>query len=88
MIKLRDLLNEINNNTRNVRRYYKKHTQKVRDYLKKTQDDRVERNRARRAAIKKHGKKYMSSHDVHHPNGTKSQKTKIVKKDHGPDKKS
>jgi hypothetical protein len=58
----------------------------VRKHLKDTQDDRVERNRARRSATKRHGKAKMKNHDVHHVYGTKGKnpKTRIVKKDHGP----
>lgn len=81
------IINELNKNTRNVRRYYKRHPAKVKAHLRKTQDDRVARNRARRHAIAKHGKTYMKNKDVHHVHGTKSEKTRIVKKDHGPDKK-
>ena len=74
--------------TARVRKYYKKNPGKVKKYLKKTQDDRVARNRDRRRAVKKHGKSYMKDKDVHHPNGPHGGKTKVVKKDHGPDKKN
>jgi len=72
--------------TERVRRYYKRHPEKVRRYLKKTQDDRVTRNRDRRKAIQKHGKGKMKNHDVHHPNGVNGGKWKLAKKDHGRDK--
>lgn len=80
-------LNEVNKSTQAVRRFYKRHPGRVRKYLKKTQDDRVARNRDRRRAIKKHGKTKMKKHDVHHPKGPHGGKTRLVKKDHGPDKK-
>ena len=73
--------------TERVRRYYKRHPEKVRKYLKKTQDDRVKRNGDRAKAIKKHGKAKMKNHDVHHPNGPDGGSWRLAKKDHGPDKK-
>jgi len=92
MIKLQDLAEEIgleetNKNTLATRRYNKKNPGKVKAYLKKTQDDRVARNRDRRAAEKKHGKAALKNKDVHHTNGAQSGKTRIVDKDHGPDRK-
>lgn len=80
-------LNDVNPNTERVRRYYKRHPKKVRQYLKSTVDDRVARNRDRRKAVKKHGKSKMKNHDVHHPNGPHGGTWKLAKKDHGPDKK-
>jgi len=77
----------VNKNTLATRRYNARHPGKVKAYLRKTTKARVARNKARRKAVKKHGKAYMSNKDVHHPNGTSSKKTRIVKKDHGPDKK-
>jgi hypothetical protein len=77
----------VNKNTQATRRYNARHPNKVRAYLRKTTKARVARNRARRQAVKKHGHAYMADKDVHHPNGTSSKKTRIVKKDHGPDKK-
>jgi hypothetical protein len=74
--------------TERVRRYYRRHPEKVRTYLKKTQDDRVTRNRDRSKAIKKYGKAKMKNHDVHHPNGTKRGGWRLAKKDHGRDKKN
>ena len=74
--------------TERVRKYYKRHPDKVREYLKKTQDDRVARNRDRRKAIKKHGKKKMKNHDVHHPDGPQNGNARLVKKDHGRDPKN
>lgn len=72
--------------TERVRRYYKRHPEKVRKYLRKTQDDRVARNRDRRKAVKKYGKKKMKNHDVHHPNGAKNGNWRLARKDHGRDK--
>jgi hypothetical protein len=77
----------VNKNTLATRRYNARHPGKVKAYLRKTTAARVARNSARRKAVKKHGKAYMADKDVHHPNGTSSSKTRIVKKDHGPDKK-
>jgi hypothetical protein len=77
----------VNKNTAATRRYNARHPAKVKAYLRKTTKARVARNKARRQAVKKHGKSYMANKDVHHPNGTSSKKTRIVKKDHGPDKK-
>ena len=73
--------------TERTRKYNKKNRSKVRAYLKKTQDDRVQRGRDRRAAEKRHGKSYMKNKDVHHPNGVNGGKTRVVSKDHGPDRK-
>jgi hypothetical protein len=77
----------VNKNTEATRRYNARHPAKVTAHLRKTTKARVARNAARRKAVKKHGKAYMADKDVHHPKGTSSTKTKIVKKDHGPDKK-
>ena len=74
--------------TERMRRYNKRHPEKVRKYLKKTQDDRVARNRDRKKAIKKYGKSKMKNHDVHHPNGAKNGNWKLARKDHGRDKKN
>lgn len=79
---------EADSSTERVRRYYKRHPEKVRKYLKKTQDDRVARNRDRRKAVEKHGKAKMKNHDVHHPNGAQNGNWKLAKKDHGRDKKN
>jgi len=70
--------------TQRTRRYNKKHKGEVRAHLRKTQGDRVERNRARREAVKKHGKVKMANKDVHHVYGTKKKTTRVVGKDHGP----
>jgi hypothetical protein len=83
-----ELINDAKSSTERVRRYYRRHPEKVRKYLKKTQKDRVARNRDRRKAVKKHGKSKMKNHDVHHPNGPHGGKWKLAKKDHGPDKKN
>lgn len=93
MEKLRNLIrslviDEVNKNTEATRRYNKRHPEKVRAYLKATQDDRVARNRDRRNAVRKHGSEYMKDKDVHHPEGPHGGKTEIVEKDHGPDKKT
>lgn len=72
--------------TERVRRYYKRHPEKVRKYLRDTQDDRVQRNKDRAKAVKKHGKAKMKNHDVHHPNGP-GNGWRLAKKDHGRDKK-
>lgn len=78
---------EEKSSTERVRKYYRNNRDKVRKHLKQTQDDRVARNRDRRKAEKRHGKSYMKDKDVHHPNGPHGGKTRVVKKDHGPDKK-
>jgi hypothetical protein len=82
------LQKEAMSSTERVRRYYRRHPEKVRKYLKKTQDDRVARNRDRKKAVKKYGKAKMKNHDVHHPNGAQNGKWKLAKKDHGRDKKN
>jgi hypothetical protein len=80
------LINEAKSSTERVRKYYRKHPKKVRSYLKKTQSDRVARNKDRRKAVKKYGKSKMNNHDVHHPNGAKNGHWRLAKKDHGRDK--
>lgn len=82
------LQKEALSSTERMRRYNKRHPEKVRQYLKKTQDDRVARNRDRKKAVKKYGKSKMKNHDVHHPNGAKNGNWKLAKKDHGRDKKN
>jgi hypothetical protein len=74
--------------TERVRRYYKRHPEKVRKHLRDTQDDRVKRNGDRAKAVKKYGKKKMKNHDVHHPKGVDGGTWRLAKKDHGPDKKN
>lgn len=81
-------LAEADSPTTRTRRFNRKNRKKVRAYLRKTQDDRVARNRDRRKAVKKHGKKKMANHDVHHPNGPQNGGARLAKKDHGPDKKN
>lgn len=83
-----EFINDEKSSTERVRRYYRRHPEKVRKYLKKTQDDRVARNRDRAKAVKKYGKKKMKNHDVHHPNGAKNGNWRLAKKDHGRDKKN
>lgn len=74
--------------TERTRRYNKRHPDKVSSYLRRTTKDRVERNRARRKAESVHGKTKMRNHDVHHIDNIKnSNRTRIVKKDHGRDRK-
>jgi len=82
------LNNEALSSTERMRRYNRRHPEKVRNYLKKTQDDRVARNRDRAKAVKKYGKSKMKNHDVHHPNGAKNGNWKLARKDHGRDKKN
>lgn len=82
------LQKEALSSTERMRRYNKRHPEKVRQYLKKTQDDRVARNRDRKKAVKKYGKAKMKNHDVHHPNGAKNGNWKLARKDHGRDKKN
>lgn len=81
-------LAEADSPTTRTRRYNRKNKKKVQSYLKKTQEDRVARNRDRRKAVKKHGKAKMKNHDVHHPNGPHNGGARLAKKDHGPDKKN
>lgn len=81
-----EMNNEALSSTERMRRYNRKHPQKVRQYLKKTQNDRVARNRDRKKAVKKYGKSKMKNHDVHHPNGAQNGNWKLARKDHGRDK--
>jgi hypothetical protein len=74
--------------TERVRRFYKRHPERVRRYLKKTVKDRVARNRDRAKAVKRYGEAKMKNHDVHHPKGPHGGKWKLAKKDHGRDKKN
>lgn len=73
--------------TERVRRYYKRHPDKVRKYLKKTVKDRVARNRDRRKAVQKYGNSKVKNHDVHHPDGPNGGKWELAPKDHGRDTK-
>lgn len=81
-------IDEEKTSTERVRKYYRKHPGKVREYLKKTVKDRAARNRDRSKAVAKYGKSKMKNHDVHHPNGPKKGNWRLAKKDHGPDKKN
>lgn len=81
-------ISEAKSSTERVRKYYKRHPEKVKQYLRKTVKDRVARNRDRAKAIKKYGKEKMKNHDVHHPNGPQNGNWRLAKKDHGPDKKN
>ena len=80
------LKDEAMSSTERMRKFNKRHPEKVRKYLKKTQDDRVARNRDRKKAVEKYGEKKMKNHDVHHPNGAQNGNWKLAKKDHGRDK--
>ena len=84
LIPILDSILEALSPTERTRRYNKRHPGKVRSHLKKTQNDRIERNRARREAVKRNGKQKMKNRDVHHVYGTKRKVTRTVKKDHGP----
>jgi hypothetical protein len=84
MIRLMDILMEAMSPTERTRLYNKRHPDKVRAHLRKTTEDRVERNRARREAVKRNGKQKMKNKDVHHVYGTKKKVTRTVPKDHGP----
>lgn len=70
--------------TERGRRWRKKNPEKVKEYLRKTQKDRVIRNRDRRRAVKRHGKEALRDKDVHHPSGVGGT-WRLAKKDHGPD---
>jgi hypothetical protein len=83
-----DLAEAEKTSTERVRRFYKRHPEKVREYLRKTVKDRAARNRDRAKAVKKHGKSKMKNHDVHHPNGAQNGNWRLAKKDHGRDKKN
>ena len=85
LIDVMKLISEEESSTERVRKYYRENPGKVKAYLRKTQDDRVARNRDRRKAEKKYGESKMKNHDVHHPNGNpKSGNWRLAKKDHGP----
>tara|TARA_Y100001970_G_C14237745_1_gene862946 strand:- start:2358 stop:3269 length:912 start_codon:yes stop_codon:yes gene_type:complete len=81
-------IKEAMSSTERMRRYNKRHPEKVKQNLKKTQDDRVARNKAHNDKTKEYGTELMRNKDVHHPNGTKNGNEKIVNKDHGRDKKN
>ncbi len=83
-----EVIAEEKSSTPRVRKYYKKHPEKVKKYLRKTSKDRAARNRDRAKAVEKHGEKKMANHDVHHPNGPDGGSWQLAKKDHGPDKKA
>ena len=85
--QVKEIVTEAMSSTERMRRYNKRHPEKVKNHLKRTQDDRVERNRAHREATKKHGEEYMKDKDVHHPDGVDGGKTMVVGQDHGRDKK-
>ncbi|MEK9767356.1 MAG: hypothetical protein VW683_00430 [Betaproteobacteria bacterium] len=83
-----EFVSEAMSSTERVRKYYRNNPEKVKAYLKKTVKDRVARNRDRKKMEKKHGKAKMKNHDVHHPNGPQNGGARLVKKDHGRDKKN
>jgi len=85
--EVRKKLDEAMSSTERMRKYNKKHPDKVKKNLKKTQDDRVERNKAHTNKTEEYGTELMRDKDVHHPNGTKNGNEKIVNKDHGRDRK-
>jgi len=85
---MEDMITEEETSTARVRKYYKKHPKKVKQYLRATVDDRTQRNKDRAAAVEKHGEKKMANHDVHHPDGPDGGHWQLAKKDHGPDKKA
>lgn len=87
LVKIMDEILEALSPTERTKRYNKKHPKKVKAHLRKTTEDRVERNRARREKTKKYGKQKMKNRDVHHPDGTDNKHTRVVKANHGPDKK-
>ena len=83
-----DEMDEAMSSTERMRRYNRRHPEKVRKYLKDTVKDRSARNRDRKKAVKKYGKSKMKNHDVHHPNGPNGGSWKLARKDHGRDKKN
>ena len=85
---LNDILDEADSPTTRTRRFNRRHKEKVKNYLRKTVNDRAARNRDRAKAVDTHGEEAMKDKDVHHPDGPHGGKTKVVKKDHGPDKKN
>jgi hypothetical protein len=89
-MKLMDILDSIleaDSPTERTRRYNRRHPNKVKSYLRKTQDDRVKRNGDRRRATKKYGEAKIKNKDVHHPSGTDGS-WRLAKKDHGRDYKN
>ena len=71
--------------TERMRRYNKRHPEKVKQNLKKTQNDRVKRNKAHNDKTKELGTELMRNKDVHHPNGVNGNGAKVVNGDHGRD---
>jgi len=80
-------IREAMSSTERMRRYNKRHPEKVKQNLKKTQDDRVKRNKAHNDKTEEYGTELMRNKDVHHPNGASGNGAKIVNGDHGRDKK-
>lgn len=85
--EIKKVMKEAMSSTERMRRYNKKHPEKVKQNLKKTQDDRVERNKAHNDKTEEYGTELMRNKDVHHPNGVSGTGVKIVNGDHGRDKK-
>ena len=85
--EIKKVMKEAMSSTERMRRYNKKHPEKVKQNLKKTQDDRVERNKAHGDKTEEYGTELMRNKDVHHPNGVNGKGSKVVNKDHGRDKK-
>ena len=71
--------------TERMRRYNKRHPEKVKQNLKKTQNDRVKRNKAHNDKTEELGTELMRNKDVHHPNGVNGNGAKVVNGDHGRD---
>lgn len=69
--------------TERVRKFFKRHPERMKQYSRKTAKKRAARNRDRRKAIEKYGKEKMKNHDVHHPNGPTNGNWKLAPKDHG-----
>ena len=81
-------MKEAMSSTERMRRYNKRHPEKVKQNLKKTQDDRVKRNKSHKDKTKEYGTELMRNKDVHHPNGVNGNGSKVVNKDHGRDRKN
>jgi hypothetical protein len=83
--EIKKVMKEAMSSTERMRRYNKKHPKKVKQNLKKTQDDRVERNKSHGDKTEEYGTELMRNKDVHHPNGVNGKGSKVVNKDHGRD---
>ena len=85
--EIKKVMKEAMSSTERMRRYNKRHPEKVKQNLKKTQDDRVARNKSHKDKTEEYGTELMRNKDVHHPNGVNGKGSKVVNKDHGRDKK-